>query len=131
MAQIGMNERPKVIDLTQKSGTAGALTEARIHCSKSDEKDLYVYYFLLRYPGRTIVFANSKDCIRRLVSIFTLLQCQPLPLHADMHQRQRLRNLDKFKGLWSLSAEHWLSLCFHIECCQGYCFYIFDDVFQL
>jgi len=98
MTQIGVKERPKVIDLTQKCGTAGALTEARINCSKADEKDLYVYYFLLRYPGRTIVFANSKDCIRRLVSIFTLLECQPLPLHADMHQRQRLRNLDRFKG---------------------------------
>ncbi|KAK2189291.1 hypothetical protein NP493_109g00000 [Ridgeia piscesae] len=100
MTQIGVKERPKVIDLTQKSGTAGALTEARINCSKADEKDLYVYYFLLRYPGRTIVFANSKDCIRRLVSIFTLLECQPLPLHADMHQRQRLRNLDRFKANW-------------------------------
>ncbi|WAR24669.1 DDX24-like protein [Mya arenaria] len=58
--------------------------------------DIYLYYFLRQYPGRTLVFANSKDCIRRLVSVFTILQCRPLPLHADMHQRQRLKNLDKF-----------------------------------
>jgi len=61
-------------------------------------QDIYLYYFLKQYPGRTLVFANSKDCIRRLVSILSLLQCRPLPLHADMHQRQRLKNLDKFTG---------------------------------
>lgn len=61
-------------------------------------QDVYLYYFLKNYPGRTLVFTNSKDCIRRLVSIFTLLQCEPLPLHADMHQRQRLKNLDRFTG---------------------------------
>ena len=58
---------------------------------------------MCQHPGRTLVFANSKDCLRRLVAVFTLLQCSPLPLHADMHQRQRLKNLDRFseniKGL--------------------------------
>lgn len=62
-------------------------------------QDLYLYYFLIQYPGRTLVFANSKDCIRRLISIFTLLKTNPLPLHADMHQKQRLKNLEKFTGM--------------------------------
>ena len=97
MQQIGMKAKPKVIDLTGQIGTAETLTEARINCTM-EEKDIYLYYFLQQYRGRTLVFANSKDCIRRLVSIFTLLHCSPLPLHADMHQKQRLRNLDKFKG---------------------------------
>ncbi|XP_041358489.1 ATP-dependent RNA helicase DDX24-like [Gigantopelta aegis] len=97
MTRIGIKERPKVIDVTRKTGTAETLTEARINCT-TNEKDIYLYYFLKQHPGRTLVFANSKDCIRRLVSIFTLLGCHPLPLHADMHQRQRLKNLDKFTG---------------------------------
>ena len=59
-------------------------------------QDFYLYYFLCQHPGRTLVFANSKDCLRRLVAVFTLLRCSPLPLHADMHQRQRLKNLDRF-----------------------------------
>ena len=67
----------------------------------SSLQDMYLYYFLKQYPGRTLVFTNSKDCIRRLVSVFTLLQCNPLPLHADMHQRQRLKNLEKFSGISS------------------------------
>ncbi|KAK2167677.1 hypothetical protein LSH36_25g03069 [Paralvinella palmiformis] len=97
MVQIGMKPKPKVIDLTRSAGTAESLTEARINTTV-DDKDIYLYYFLYKYPGRTLVFANSKDCIRRLVSIFNLLGCCPLPLHADMHQRQRLKNLDRFKS---------------------------------
>ncbi|XP_052774075.1 ATP-dependent RNA helicase DDX24-like [Mya arenaria] len=95
MRKMGLKPKPKIVDLTRKMGTVETLTEARIHCPK-EEKDIYLYYFLRQYPGRTLVFANSKDCIRRLVSVFTILQCRPLPLHADMHQRQRLKNLDKF-----------------------------------
>ncbi|XP_045160625.2 ATP-dependent RNA helicase DDX24-like [Mercenaria mercenaria] len=97
MRKMGLKPKPKVVDITRKVGTVETLTEARINCTK-EEKDVYLYYFLKHYPGRTLVFTNSKDCIRRLVSIFTLLQCKPLPLHADMHQRQRLKNLDKFTG---------------------------------
>ncbi|XP_061167758.1 ATP-dependent RNA helicase DDX24-like [Saccostrea echinata] len=95
MSKIQMREKPKVIDLTRKIGTVETLTEARINCTL-EEKDLYLYYFLTQYPGRTLIFANSKDCIRRLVSILTLLKTDPLPLHADMHQKQRLKNLERF-----------------------------------
>ncbi|KAK6188070.1 hypothetical protein SNE40_004332 [Patella caerulea] len=97
MYQIGIKDKKKIVDLTTKTGTAENLTEARINCPK-DEKDLYLYYFRRQYPGRTLVFANSKDCLRRLVSIFTELGCKPLSLHADMHQKQRLKNLEKFSA---------------------------------
>ncbi|XP_062581240.1 ATP-dependent RNA helicase DDX24-like isoform X2 [Saccostrea cucullata] len=95
MSKIQMREKPKVIDLTRKIGTVETLTEARINCTL-EEKDLFLYYFLTQYPGRRLIFANSKDCIRRLVSILTLLKTDPLPLHADMHQKQRLKNLERF-----------------------------------
>ncbi|PVD22884.1 hypothetical protein C0Q70_16143 [Pomacea canaliculata] len=93
--QMGIKGKPKVVDLTRKEAVVHTLTEAKINC-QADEKDLYLYYLLHQYGGRTLVFCNSKDCIRRLVSIFTLLNCNPLPLHADMHQSQRLKNLDRF-----------------------------------
>ncbi|XP_053553495.1 ATP-dependent RNA helicase DDX24 [Bombina bombina] len=95
MEKIGMKGKPKVIDLTRKQATVETLTETRIICT-SDEKDLYLYYFLLQYQGRTMVFANSIDCIKRLCSLLTILECNPLPLHANMHQKQRLKNLERF-----------------------------------
>lgn len=95
MQKVGMKGKPKVIDLTRKQATVETLTESRIHCP-SDEKDFYLYYFLLQYPGRTMVFANSIDCIKRLTSLLTILECSPLPLHANMHQKQRLKNLERF-----------------------------------
>ncbi|XP_053141567.1 ATP-dependent RNA helicase DDX24 [Hemicordylus capensis] len=95
MQKVGIKGKPKVIDLTRKEATVETLTETRIHCD-TEEKDYYLYYFLLQYPGRTMVFANSIDCIKRLTSLLTILDCNPLPLHANMHQKQRLKNLERF-----------------------------------
>ena len=45
----------------------------RIHCDVA-EKDAYLYYFTQMHPGRTLVFCNSIDCVRRLVNLFTLIR---------------------------------------------------------
>lgn len=93
---LGMVQ-PKIVDITNAKGTAQLLTECRITC-QLDQKDLYLYYFLQRHPGRTIVFCNSIDCVKRLGQLFGLLNCQPRPLHAQMNQKQRLKNLEKFSA---------------------------------
>uniref|UniRef100_T1HAT9 ATP-dependent RNA helicase n=1 Tax=Rhodnius prolixus TaxID=13249 RepID=T1HAT9_RHOPR len=92
---VGMKDY-KVVDITKKTGTAAALKEAKISCT-FDEKDYYIYYLLKAYNGRTVIFCNSISCVRRLASLLSLLSCSPLPLHANMQQRQRLKNLDRFK----------------------------------
>ncbi|XP_006184237.2 LOW QUALITY PROTEIN: ATP-dependent RNA helicase DDX24 [Camelus ferus] len=96
--KIGMRGKPKVIDLTRNEATVETLTETKIHC-ETDEKDLYLYYFLMQYPGRTLVFANSISCIKRLSGLLKVLDIMPLTLHACMHQKQRLRNLEQFAHL--------------------------------
>ena len=58
-------------------------------------QDLHLYYFLLLHPGRTIVFVNSIDCLQRVRALLELLEMKPLPLHAQMQQCQRLKNLDR------------------------------------
>lgn len=92
---LGISQ-PKIVDITKKEGTAEKLTECRIVCELT-EKDYYLYYFLQQHPGRTIVFCNSIDCVRRLGNLFDLLQCKTLPLHANMIQKQRLKNLERFR----------------------------------
>ncbi|XP_053701462.1 ATP-dependent RNA helicase DDX24 [Synchiropus splendidus] len=95
MEKVGIKSKPKIVDLTRKEATAETLLETLIHCQK-DEKDFFLYYFLLQYPGRTMVFANSIECIKRLNSLLIILDCNPMPLHANMHQKQRLKNLERF-----------------------------------
>ncbi|XP_059047355.1 ATP-dependent RNA helicase DDX24-like [Achroia grisella] len=93
---LGMTD-PKVVDITaQNLGTSETLTESRIACSL-EQKDAYLYYIAKNHPGRTIVFCNSIGCVRRLAQLFTLLSCPLLPLHASMPQRQRLKNLERFR----------------------------------
>ncbi|WWC66623.1 uncharacterized protein I206_100526 [Kwoniella pini CBS 10737] len=89
--------KPEVIDLSPEGGVVATLRESMVECIIAD-KDLYLYYFLLRYPGRSIVFVGSVDGIRRLIPLFTLLQLPIFPLHSQLQQKQRLKNLDRFKS---------------------------------
>lgn len=95
-------------------------------------QDLYLYYFLSRYPGRTLVFSNTVDCIRRLGSLFRLLNFDPWVLHASMQQRQRLKNLDRqayFVFFMNFQIKKWNSfshilnsLVFHLLMFGTLCF---------
>ncbi|XP_066030068.1 ATP-dependent RNA helicase DDX24-like [Pocillopora verrucosa] len=97
MDKVGLQKNScKIIDVTNKRGTVETLTEAKISCV-IEEKDLYLHYFLSRYPGRTLVFSKTVDCVRRLGSLSRILDFNPWVLHASMQQRQRLKNLDRFK----------------------------------
>jgi ATP-dependent RNA helicase DDX24/MAK5 len=97
MNLVGVRENPKVVDITSKKGTADSLTEMQITCSMN-QKDYYLYYFFLQHPGKTIVFSNSINCVRRLTNLFFHLKCETLPLHSEMHQKMRLRNLERFSA---------------------------------
>ncbi|KAJ1736836.1 ATP-dependent RNA helicase [Coemansia sp. Benny D160-2] len=90
------DEHPVFIDVTQADATAKTLVEARIDCL-ANEKDYYMYYFLVRYPARTLIFVNSIDSIRRMLPILRLLRVNVFGLHAQMEQRQRLKNVDRFR----------------------------------
>lgn len=86
---------PEVINLSPEGGLVRTIRESIVECLTSD-KDLYLYYFLLRYPGRSLVFVGSIDGIRRLVPLFEILKMPVFPLHSQLQQKQRLKNLDRF-----------------------------------
>lgn len=88
-------KKPKVVDITNQAGVAQTLVESRILCS-IDEKDFYLYYIFINFRGRTIVFCNSIDCVKRNVSVLNHLNISPIFLHGRMEQKQRLRNLEKY-----------------------------------
>lgn len=92
----------RVIDINDETSfgrpSSEQLMEFKINCL-SQEKDLYLYYFLVQNPGkRTLVFYNSKDCLRRLSNIFKYLKFNTLTLHADLDQKKRLSSLEKFRS---------------------------------
>ncbi|KAI6124483.1 ATP-dependent RNA helicase, partial [Pisolithus croceorrhizus] len=89
--------QPEVIDISPSGGTVSTLQLSRLECLSSD-KDVYLYYFLLRYPGRSLVFLSAIDGIRRLLPLLELLNLKAFPLHSQLEQRQRLKNLDRFKS---------------------------------
>ncbi|XP_055355441.1 uncharacterized protein LOC129600842 [Paramacrobiotus metropolitanus] len=98
---IGLKSNAAVVNLSRPKGIADSLVEKRLPCPSDKEKDYYFYYLLMTEAmGRTLVFCNSLDCVRRLYGVFSYLLSEtnrsPLVLHAGMHQKQRLKNLERF-----------------------------------
>jgi superfamily II DNA/RNA helicase len=88
-------------DQGQGQGKALALPPGLELCyikTVGGQKDAYLYYFLRRFPGRSLVFTNSIDQTRRLAQLLTTLQLPARALHAKQQQRQRLKSLDTFKA---------------------------------
>ena len=91
------NTTPFLVDLSSTHQVASTLEEVKAECVTED-KDYLVYYFLLMYPGKTLVFVNSISCLRRLVNLLQVLKMPALPLHAEMQQKARLKSLERFKA---------------------------------
>lgn len=87
---------PKIFDLSTQRSVAEKVVEARILC-EMDEKDFYLYYILTSHVGRTIVFCNSIECVKRLSSVLSHLNVTSVFLHGKMEQKHRLRNLEQFQ----------------------------------
>lgn len=96
MQRIQFQREIELVDLTTSKIVAANIEEAKIHCLP-EEKDIYMYYFLQKYKGRTLVFVNSIANIKRIVPLLHMLKVPAWPMHAAMQQRQRLKNLDRFK----------------------------------
>eukprot|EP01083_Nonionella_stella_P043109 116350_1 len=97
LSRLPFEAKPHLVDLTTRHQTAAKLDESQIQCMLED-KDVYLYYFLTRYPGRTLVFVNAISCLRRLASILKILKLPVFSLHASMQQRQRLKSLERFRS---------------------------------
>eukprot|EP00005_Dracoamoeba_jomungandri_P002516 CAMPEP_0174255554 /NCGR_PEP_ID=MMETSP0439-20130205/4871_1 /TAXON_ID=0 /ORGANISM="Stereomyxa ramosa, Strain Chinc5" /LENGTH=638 /DNA_ID=CAMNT_0015337781 /DNA_START=294 /DNA_END=2206 /DNA_ORIENTATION=+ len=97
VAMTGMKPDRVIVDLTTDKVVGDKVRESVVHCIDTD-KDYYLYYIHAMFPGRILVFVNSIDCIRRLVALFKILKVPLYPLHANMQQRQRLKNLERFKS---------------------------------
>ncbi|CDK28660.1 unnamed protein product [Kuraishia capsulata CBS 1993] len=86
----------RLIDVNPMETVSSRVTEAMIPCGPT-ERDLYLYYFLLLYPGSTLVFANSIESVKRLAPFLNNLNIPTFSIHSSMIQKQRLRSLERFK----------------------------------
>lgn len=97
MRRVGLRGKPAIVDLTTAatttpvttaSGKAAVAKVVKAHGKGSLslpeglklsfiktvplEKDLYTYYFLRHFPGRTLIFTNSIENVRRLARLLTV-----------------------------------------------------------
>ena len=67
---------PVIVDITRQGVLAEKISESRIFCPL-EEKDSYLYYFLNRFTGRSIVFVNRFVLDSFLSSPFRVLNYVP------------------------------------------------------
>jgi len=78
------SKNPKIIDLTADERLPDTLVEKAIRCAV-EEKDLYLYYYLQRKVGESmIIFTNSITCAKRVSSILDFLKVKNHALHSKM-----------------------------------------------
>ncbi|XP_049851156.1 ATP-dependent RNA helicase ddx24-like [Schistocerca gregaria] len=87
----------KVLSTDSQDLCTDGLQEAKIFCV-NEQKLTYLYYFFLRYKGRTLVFVNSISSIKKIIDCLRLLGVPSWGMHANMQQRQRLKVLSKFRS---------------------------------
>lgn len=83
--------------MSNRSIVAAKLEEYRVSITTDREKDIWLYWLLLKRVGRAIVFVNSITQALRLRGLFAALQLPVRPLHSQLKQRQRLKHLDSFR----------------------------------
>lgn len=64
----------------------------------AEEKTQCLFALWRLQASRTLVFVNSIELVKDLVAILQLLEVPAHGLHAQMQQRQRLKNLDRFRS---------------------------------
>jgi ATP-dependent RNA helicase DDX24/MAK5 len=62
----------------------------------TEDKDAMAYYYLLRHPGRTLLFVNSIKTARRVDGLLRALGLNCRCLHAQLQQKQRIKALESF-----------------------------------
>jgi len=101
MERLDLPEDPLVIDLSPAGKVSERITQHRLCCLAPD-KELHIYHYLLKHlsagGGRTLIFVNAIGEARRLANLLVCLRVRAVLLHGGLQQRQRLKNLDVFKG---------------------------------
>ncbi|ANZ77736.1 BA75_04588T0 [Komagataella pastoris] len=93
--RLRFRQKPTLVDTNPTEVVTNQVREALIECGAT-ERDLHLYYFMMMYPGTTLVFANSIDAVRRLVPFLQNLGIPAFGLHSSMIQKQRLRAIERF-----------------------------------
>lgn len=95
--KLDFRKPPRFINANSNTTVAEAVRQCVIETDPV-EKDYYLYYILLRYSARTLVFTNSIGDVHRLVRLLNALDIPALGLHSNKQQKARLTTIERFKA---------------------------------
>lgn len=96
MDKIHFKSKPLIIDTNPEDKVSSQIKESLIECAPL-ERDLYTYYFLMMYPGQTLIFCNAIDSVKKLNSYLNFLNISSFQIHSSMTQKNRLKSLERYE----------------------------------
>ncbi|KAJ9109741.1 hypothetical protein QFC19_001971 [Naganishia cerealis] len=88
------DSKPALIDISPEGGLVATLRESIIECLNTDKANILEQ--ILHARTESDFFVGSIDGIRRITPLFEMLKVPVYPLHSQLQQKQRLKNLDRF-----------------------------------
>ncbi|EDO19275.1 hypothetical protein Kpol_1036p17 [Vanderwaltozyma polyspora DSM 70294] len=96
MTKIHFKSKPILIDANPEDKVSSQIKESLIECAAT-ERDLFCYYFVSMYPGKTLIFCNAIDSVKKLTAYLNNLNISCFQIHSSMTQKNRLRNLERYQ----------------------------------
>ncbi|BFZ56444.1 ATP-dependent RNA helicase [Savitreella phatthalungensis] len=98
LRKLRFGKNPRFFDADPTTSVASNVAQGMVECSSAMDKDYHLYYVLLRYPCRALVFTNSIQDVQRLTELLTLLELPAIGLHGNKQQKSRLKALERFRN---------------------------------
>eukprot|EP01138_Halocafeteria_seosinensis_P010186 gb/GECG01010403.1/.p1 GENE.gb/GECG01010403.1/~~gb/GECG01010403.1/.p1 ORF type:complete len:882 (+),score=149.46 gb/GECG01010403.1/:1-2646(+) len=73
------------------------LSLGKVACEQN-AKNESLYHFLLFHRGKALIFVNTINSLRKVSTLLSVLKLKVYSLHAQMQQKQRLKNVDGFNS---------------------------------
>lgn len=92
----------QIIDVTRQASEANSIslpqTLEQLEMKVTlEEKDAFLYQYVLHHPGKVLVFANSIEVAKRIDGLLRSLRISSCAIHGKLQQKQRLKAIEAFQ----------------------------------
>jgi superfamily II DNA/RNA helicase len=89
---------PKTVEVTRPATANASIDQRLVRVSGPKKRDSLIQLLRAENVGTAIIFCNRKTAVRDLTTVLKRSGFAAGPIHGDMEQPERLKELDRFKS---------------------------------
>jgi superfamily II DNA/RNA helicase len=91
-------QNPKTVEASRPATANASIDQRLVRCDARKKKDVLISLLRREEVESAIIFSNRKTTVRELTTSLQRGGFKAGPIHGDMEQPERLRELDRFKS---------------------------------